>query len=115
MSSQLHELTMQSLASMDGGRIAEAFAQSLKRVLLDCEDRPHEPKPRIITVQCEFTPDGADTDSTCDEVRMKALVADSVPKRQTRPYSMRLRAGGKAAFNDESLDNVDQMTFGLEE
>lgn len=115
MTSKLHELTLETLSQMDGGRVGEAFQQSLKRVLLDYEDRPHEAKPRIITLHIGVTPAIATGDEVCDEVRMKAMVTDSVPKRQTRPYSMRLKAGGKAAFNDESLDDIEQMSFGLEE
>lgn len=115
MASQLHELTLDTLAKMDGGRVGAAFQQSLKRALLDCEDRPHEQKPRVITLQLGIMPAIADGDDVCDEVRAKVLVSDSVPKRQTRPYSLRLRAGGKAAFNDESLDDINQMSLGLDE
>ncbi len=113
--SNLHELTLQTLGAMDGGRVAAAFQQSLKRVLLDCEDRPHEDKERVITLQLGVVPAVAPGDDICDEVRMKVRVTDSVPKRQTRPYSCRLRAGGKAAFNDESLENVDQLDLGLKD
>lgn len=38
--SQMHELTLATLASMDGGRIGEAFQLALKRALTDCDDRP---------------------------------------------------------------------------
>lgn len=113
--SQLHELTLTSLAAMDGGRVGAAFQQSLKRALLDCEDRPHEAKARVITLQVGIVPAIADADEVCDEIRMKVQVTDSVPKRQTRPYSCRLRAGGMAAFNDESLDDVDQLSLGLDQ
>ena len=115
MASKLHELTLTSLAQMDGGRIGEAFQLALKRAISDCEDRPQVGKPREITIKLMVKPVAGPEDATCDQVAMQAVVSDAVPKRQTRVYSARVKHGGKAAFNDESLDDVNQETFGFEE
>lgn len=114
MGQQLHELTLESLANLDGGRIGTAFQLSLKRAIQDCEDRPGVKKPREITLKLGILPVAAADDATCDEVAYQCVVSDSVPKRQTRIYSARVRSGGKAAFNDESLDDVNQMSLGLD-
>jgi len=111
---KLHELTLESLANLDGGRVGTAFQLSLKRAIQDCEDRPGVKKPREITLKMQILPVAAAEDSICDEVAWQAVVSDSVPKRQTRIYSARVRSGGKAAFNDESLDDVNQMSLGLD-
>jgi hypothetical protein len=114
-SSQLHQLSLESLAKMDGGKVGAAFELALKRALLDCEDRPGVTKARVITLQVGVIPLAAADDDICDTVRFQCVVTDSVPKRQTRPYSAQLRAGGMAAFNDESLDDVNQMSLGLDD
>ena len=112
--SQMHELTLATLASMDGGRIGEAFQLALKRALTDCDDRPGVSKPRVITLQVAVVPVSQDGAQNCEEVRLQAVISDAVPKRQTKAYSMRVKHGGRAAFNDESLDNVDQLSLGLD-
>lgn len=115
MGSQLHQLTFQTLGQMDGGRIAEAFRLALERVLKDCEDRPHVDKARTISIQIAIKPVCAPDDDICDETRMQCVVSDNVPKRQTRLYSLGLRRGGMATFNDESLDDIKQESFGFED
>jgi len=110
----LHELTLESLAKLDGGRVGTAFQLSLKRAIQDCEDRPGVKKPREIVIKLGILPVAAADDAICDEVAWQAHITDTVPKRQTRVYSARVRAGGKAAFNDESLDDVNQMSLGLD-
>ncbi len=114
MAQKLHDLTLESLAKLDGGRIGQAFQLSLKRASQDCEDRPQVKKMREITIKVGVLPVAAADDDHCDEVAWQAVVSDAVPKRQTRVYSARVRAGGKAAFNDESLDDVNQMSLGLD-
>ena len=113
--SKLHELTLASLATMDAGRIGAAFQQSLKRAIQDCEDRPQVSKGREITLKLSVVPVAGPEDETCDQVAMQCIVSDSVPKRQTRVYSAQVKHGGKAAFNDESLDDVEQRSFGFED
>ena len=115
MASKLHELTLTSLAQMDGGRIGEAFQLEIKRSISDCEDRPQVGKPREIIIKVMIKPVAGPEDDTCDQVAMQAIVSGVVPKRQTRVYSARVKHGGKAAFNDESLDDVNQETFGFED
>ncbi len=50
----------------------------------------------------------------CEQVAMQCVISDSVPKRQTRVYSAQVKHGGKAAFNDESLDDFARGTFGFD-
>lgn len=114
MASKLHELTLESMAMMDGGRIAAAFQQSLRRAIQDCEDRPQVKKTREITIKVGIVPVAGEEDETCEQVAMQCVISDSVPKRQTRVYSAQVKHGGKAAFNDESLDDVRQGTFGFD-
>jgi len=40
------ELQLATLADLDGGKIAVAWQQALKRLIADCEDRPGEQAAR---------------------------------------------------------------------
>lgn len=111
---QLERLTLASLAEIDGGRLALAFEQALKRCVLDCEDRPGESKPRKLTLNLELTPT-LDEDLVCDNVKLQFHISDNVPKRRTKKYDMSLRKGGHLLFQPDSLDNVDQTTFEFNE
>jgi hypothetical protein len=112
---QLHTLTLESLAKMDGGRIAAAFQAALKRAIQDCDDRPQVTKGREITLKLAVVPVAGPEDESCEQVAMQCFVSDTAPKRQTRVYSAQVKHGGIAAFNDESLDNIDQLSLGLED
>lgn len=46
----LEKFDLAALASIDGGRIAIAFEQALRRVAQDCDDRPGEKKERTVTL-----------------------------------------------------------------
>ena len=48
--STLGKFSLKSLAAMDGERIGLAFEQALKRVVMDCEDRPGESKERTVSL-----------------------------------------------------------------
>jgi hypothetical protein len=115
LAEKLHKLTLETLAKMDGGRIGAAFQLALKRAIEDAEERPQVRKAREIIIKLGIVPVAGPEDETCDQIAMQAVVSDTVPKRQTRVYSARVKHGGVAAFNDESLDNIDQLTLGLED
>ncbi len=71
---KLHELTLETLGKMDGGRIATAFGLALKRCIQDCEDRPNVNKPREITIKLGVLPAAGPEDDVCDRVRMQSRV-----------------------------------------
>jgi hypothetical protein len=112
---KLHELTLNSLSSADGGRVGAAFQAALKRAIGDCEDRPQVTKAREIVLKVAIVPVAGKEDESCEQVAMQCFVSDTAPKRQTRVYSAQVKHGGIAAFNDESLDNIDQLSLGLED
>ncbi len=105
---QLKELTLASLAEIDGGRFATAFQQHIKRVAADCYDRPNDGKPREITIKLAVKP--ITIDGLCDDVNVTLQVASSVPKQQTRPYNMALKKAGML-YRPDSPDDVEQNNF----
>ena len=52
----LKQLTLATLAEIDGGRLAIAFEQALRRCAIDCDDRPGEKKARTVSMQISVEP-----------------------------------------------------------
>jgi hypothetical protein len=101
-----------SIASIDGGRIGVAINQELRKAALDCDDRPADKRPRKVTLQLELVP-VVDEAGNCDSVDVSAQVKAVHPSRKSRKFDMSLRKNGVLAFNEESLDDVDQQTLDL--
>lgn len=112
--STLEKFSLKSLAAMDGERIGLAFEQALKRVVMDCEDRPGESKERTISLTLAVKP-RQDASGFCDDCNVQILVSDSVPKRKSKVYNMSVRKGGHLVFNDDSLDNAKQETMDFDD
>lgn len=105
------KLTLAALASLEGGRVREAFDRELKRCEDDCRDRPTNQKARKLTIVLTMTPytdsDGVDLFGVDVGVQIKA----AVPPKETRKYDMRAASGGGLEFNDMSPDNARQGTL----
>jgi hypothetical protein len=107
----VHELNLASLMEqLDGGRINEAFMSELKRVALDCEDRPADNKTRKVSLELQIEP-VCDEQGQLDSLSGKFHVTSTVPKRRSKSYSFGFRKGGRLVFNDLSDDNIHQQTI----
>ena len=101
-----------SIAIIDGGRIGLAINQELRKAALDCEDRPADKRPRKVTLTLDMVPvcdDAGDVESVFVSAQVKAIH----PSRKSRKFDMSLRKNGVLAFNEDSLENVDQKTLEL--
>ena len=107
----VHALTLAALMEdLDGGRIHEAFAQELKRVVMDCDDRPGDKKPRKVLLQLDIAPI-IDEHGNLDSVAGAFQIKSTVPQRKSKVYSFGVRQGGQLVFNDLSDDNINQRTL----
>ena len=107
----VHELTLKALMEdLDGGRIHEAFASELRRVVMDCDDRPGDNKPRKVSLEFQVVP-LIDDEGNLDSCAGKFHVSSTVPKRRSKVYSFAVRSGGALVFNDLAEDNVHQRTL----
>lgn len=106
----LRELSLESLGFVAGGTVDAAFAHHLRRAVADCEDRSGDTKPRKVTLTVNVSPvvlqDGA-----CTDCAIECEVTSTVPKHVSKPVECRIKAGGRALFNDLSEHSVDQMTI----
>lgn len=110
----LTELTLKSLAELDGGKIGKAFAIHARKLTDDCIDRPGSKAPRKLTIDLIVTPVLDPNTGECDDVNVEAEIGSKVPKHRSRPINCQVRKthkGGQLVFNDFSLDNVDQRTL----
>lgn len=110
MSSQLYELDLGSLKELDGGKINAAFSKHLQRASQDCQDRPFDERPRIVTLRVAFKPT-IEPDGDCASAWMDVKLESKIPNHQSKPYSVGLRRNNTFVFAEDSLDNVDQATF----
>ena len=107
---ELKQLSLASLAEIDGGRLQIAFQQALQHCASDCDDRPGEKKARTVTVCVAIEP-RIDQDGMCEDCDVQVTIADSVPKRKSKAYNCSLRKGGHLMFHPDSLDDHEQETF----
>jgi len=107
---ELQNLKLDKLASIDGGRFAEAFNRHLMRCGEDCYDRPGDSKARKVTLTVEITPK-LDQNGMCEgcDVQMDAKTA--VPPHRSKVFDMRLKPNGELYYRQDSLDNADQHTM----
>lgn len=106
----IHEFSLKSLPSLDGGRVVEAFNQAVKRAVADCQDRPGEMKARTVTLQLDIVP-VVDEDGMLGTVRGAFQIKESIPTRKSRVYDFQPRRGGMLVFNDLSDDASQQRTL----
>jgi hypothetical protein len=107
----IEKFRLESLATIDGGRIKEAFEQAFARLVADCHDRPDLKAARKLglIVIVEPISDGGTLNSIDVNFEMK----DSLPKRESRSYNMALDQGGHVVFNELSPEEIRQRTLDM--
>lgn len=89
----LAKLTLAQIAKLDGERLAVCFAQELKRVVCDIEDRPADDRDRVITLQFTFVPESGPNDGLLDGAKMKAQVTSKLPSYRSKKYDFGVHDG----------------------
>ena len=101
-------LSLANLPDIDSGRIELAFNAAVRRVIEDITDRPNEKKDRKIELICLVSPDLDVDTGYIQGSHVQFQVKDSVPKRQTTIYPMKLGGNG-LLFEPESPANPNQI------
>lgn len=105
-------LSLSNLKLLDMGKAHSAFDAELAYVVRDCIDRPHDDKPRKITMTFLIAPVKDSQSANADQVDVGVEIASSVPKRRTRVYTMNTRTNGQLAFHPDSpADPNDNRLF----
>lgn len=109
----LAQLNLANLHDVGQGKIAAAFDKHIQRAVLDCMDRPADPKPRTITLQIEITP-RIEPGGDCTDVDVQMQATSKVPTHKTAPINMAVRRGGMLVFNPDSPHDVDQQSLPID-
>lgn len=109
---ELQLLTLGTLEELDPVIFLE-WQKSLQAAVRDCADRPHEEKPREISLVLKVTPvrdvDGANM--ACVGVEMELTVKSTRPAHTRGGKSLSIYEDGRCAFNPLSPHNVQQRTL----
>lgn len=108
----LERFSLGTLATMDDGRIKEAFEQAVKRCEGDCKDRPGVDAERKVRLDVTLIPVPGE-DGDLDSVNIVFKITDTLPKRCSKSYNMKATRGG-LLFNEISPDDVNQATLDFE-
>lgn len=102
---------LENLEHIDMGRVSKALEIAIRRCVLDCIDRPGDANGRVASLRMKITP-VLEPNGSCEVVTGEFEIADSVPKRRSKPISFRVKTQtGGLVFNADSQDNVDQRTI----
>lgn len=106
-------MTLESLKSLDDGRIAAAFDAELARAIEDCQDRPADDKARTVNLTLRLRPQ-CETNAgltECSGVLAEFEIAAKVPKRRSKRYELGVRKGGMVLFNDHNPTDFRQTSI----
>lgn len=101
---------IESLPEFDGGRIAAAVEQELKKAALDCMDRPAEERARTVNLQFELCP-VRDEHGQCEGVTLDFQIVGKCPTRKSKTYHLGIKQTGGLFFSEHSPENVNQKTI----
>lgn len=89
-------LALGNLPLLENGLIEQAFNVELRRLVLDCEERPLDDKPRVLvlTVNLSPKPEQSARGIICDEVNVECSVTGKVPVQRTKVYVMKPKHAG---------------------
>lgn len=106
----LKTLTLANLSEIDNGRVQLAFDAAIIRVIRDLADRPNVDQARKIELIVKINPDCDVDQGVLVGGNIQFEVKDSVPKRQTTTYPMKLGGNG-LLFEPQSPDNPNQQVL----
>lgn len=104
--------TFESLGQIDGGSVAVAVNQEIRRAFLDMNDRPGVAKPRKITFSIELTPQ-VSQQGAFDRAGVKIEVDGRHPKRGLEILMLAQQDG--LEFNPAAYDSPNQTTLNMEQ
>lgn len=104
-------LTLESLKTLDLGKIDLAFRRELRACVEDIRDRPNEQAKREVHLVLELVPDKPDRTGEVETARVTFKIWAKAPKRQSRTYSVGVQKDGNLLVNDMSPDDISQGTL----
>lgn len=106
----IEKFSLATLASIDQGRVREAFEQALKRCEADCKDRPGTDEARKVTLTAILVPVHDEGTGELESCNVQFQIVESIPKRKSKVYNMASDESG-LFFNELSPDQIKQRTL----
>lgn len=105
----LQPFGIESLATLDDGRLKAEFDEKFAQIMRDLRDRPQFKAKRKIVLSITFEPASLNR-GQLDTVNVAFKLEPKTPPAETRDFNMAANRTG-LVFNDESADNVRQGTL----
>ena len=99
-----------TLLELDGGRIAEAFRQALRRCEHDLQDRPAVKAARTVTLKLTLSPIAGEA-GQLESVDCDFVVEDKQPRRKSRTYALRADKDGALFASVYAPEHPGQRTI----
>lgn len=100
------QFSLDTLATLDGGAIKEAFEKEIKTASEDCEDRPYLKRARTVAISVILTPN-LRKDGNCDGFSIDVDMGRAkLPKMQASTTPAKRGPGG-IFINDFNPDDVE--------
>jgi len=112
----IKELTAQSLADLDLGKIAAAFLENLRTAARDCLQRPADNRKRTVTLRAEITPVAHLIGNTmsCESAKGTFRSGISLPDQVAPEVALGVKKLGKhdaTFYFSEFRDSPDQESL----
>jgi hypothetical protein len=109
----LEKLTVDSLARIDFGSVAEAFKTHIERLVRDCMDRPGVKAARKVSLELKLTPISEVRGNTidCDGAKGVFRIKSCIPDHETQAVDFGVRGDGSLVFNEDSPRDHRQSTM----
>lgn len=105
----LRTFSLSALKDLQNGEIDAQFGEIVAQVVKELEQRPHITKARKVSLDFEFSP--LMVSGALDDVMVKVSFKSTVPKYESRVYSMTPKTDGSLVFAPASPDEPRQMTL----
>lgn len=104
------QLNLENLKDLDDGRVSVAFISELRRVVLDCIDRPGDKNARKVTLEFRVVPQIGE-DGQCEGADGDFQIKAVIPQRKSKTYGFNVNKRGDLSFSSTSPEDPDQYTF----
>lgn len=106
----LKDFDTRNLKFIDGGAFAEQVDMHTDLQVRDCISRPHDNRPRTITIEYTLVPLPG-SNGRLKTIAAELKVKSKSPYHKSDAIQLGIDPDGKAVFNEHSMGNVDQASF----
>lgn len=107
----LEKFKLESLLTLDKGRIAEAIQEEFSRIERDMRDRPHVDAARSVAITIAMKPVQSADDGELESAVVTVRVHGKMPRRDSNAFTMQADEKGGLVYNELSPKVPNQRTI----